>query len=101
MLIIHDLGRSPSSATEAQWTYGAQNAVEHRRIPLRFLWMPLAKAQEGLGGKARAIWMAVCIGLTALISALVLVPYPLKMDANGDLLPVVRRKMTEKYRIEF
>ena len=36
-------------------TRALYNAVEHRRIPMRFLWMPLAKVQEGLGGKARAI----------------------------------------------
>ena len=27
------------------------NAVEHRRIPMRMVWAPLAKVQEGLGGK--------------------------------------------------
>jgi hypothetical protein len=74
-------------------TSALYNAVEHRRIPMRFLWMPMAKVQEGLGGKARAIWMLVCVGLTAFISAMILVPYPLKMDANGELWPEVRRSM--------
>ncbi len=32
------------------------NAVEHRRIPLRWIWMPLAKVQEGLGGTAAPSW---------------------------------------------
>jgi hypothetical protein len=67
------------------------NAIEHRRIPFRFVWAPLAKLQEGLGGKARAIWLLVLWGLAALACVLVLVPYPLKMDASGQLVPVVRR----------
>jgi hypothetical protein len=67
------------------------NAVEHRRIPFRFVWMPLAKIQEGLGGKARAIVAGIVAGLALLIGVLVLVPYPLKMDATGQFLPVTRR----------
>ncbi len=66
------------------------NAVEHRRIPMRWVWLPLAKVQEGLGGKARAISALVVVALSLLGSALYLVPYPLKRDANGNLLPVVR-----------
>jgi hypothetical protein len=72
-------------------TSALYNAVEYRRIPLRWVWLPLAKVQEGLGGKARAISALVVVALSLLISALVLLPYPLKMDANGQLLPVVRR----------
>jgi hypothetical protein len=66
------------------------NAVEHKRIPMRFLWLPLAKLQEGLGGKGRAIALASAVGVTLLISILVLVPYPLKMEAKGELVPEVR-----------
>jgi len=46
--------------------------------------------QEGLGGKARAIVLGVVVGLTALGSALYFVPYPLKMEATGNLLPEER-----------
>ncbi len=67
------------------------NAVEHKRIPMRFVWMPLAKVQEGLGGKTKAIMALVAVALTMLISVLVLVPYPLKMEASGKLLPTIRR----------
>jgi hypothetical protein len=66
------------------------NAVEHRRIPMRFLWVPLAKVQEGLGGKARAIMAAVVAGLLALAAVMYFVPYQLKMDATGKLLPEER-----------
>lgn len=67
------------------------NAVEHRRIPFRFVWMPLAKVQEGLGGKTRAIVLGVVAGLVVVTAALVVIPYPLKMDANGQFLPETRR----------
>jgi hypothetical protein len=83
------------------------NAVEHRRIPMRWIWLPLAKVQEGIGGKARAISAAVVVGLSLLVSAMILVPYPLKMDAKGELLPKVRRKIyspvpgiVEKFDVE-
>jgi hypothetical protein len=67
------------------------NAVEHRRIPFRFVWMPLAAIQEGLGGKARAIVIAILAALVLLACVMVIVPYPLKMDATGQFLPQVRR----------
>jgi hypothetical protein len=67
------------------------NAIEHRRIPLRFLWLPLAKLQEGLGGKTRAIVLAVVVLLSLVGAALYALPYPLKMDSTGRVLPVVRR----------
>ncbi len=66
------------------------NAVEHRRIPMRFLWMPLAKLQEGLGGKANAIAALIGAGLALLVALMILVPYQLKMDATGSLLPEER-----------
>lgn len=74
-------------------TSALYNAVEHRRIPLRMLWRPLAAVQEGLGGKARAILLAVAVGVTVLGSALYFVPYPLKMDSTGLFLPQVRRQI--------
>ncbi|MFM7151775.1 MAG: GAF domain-containing protein [Gemmataceae bacterium] len=67
------------------------NALEHRRIPMRFLWMPLAKLQEGLGGKTKSIVM-LCVALASmLLAALYALPYPLKMEATGTVMPVVRR----------
>jgi hypothetical protein len=68
-------------------TSALYNAVEHRRIPFRFIWMPLAKVQEGLGGKARAITYSIIAGVALLIAALIFVPYPLKMKAKGNMLP--------------
>jgi hypothetical protein len=67
------------------------NAVAYRQIPLRFLWLPLARLQSGLGGKTRAILAGVAAALVLLVAALIFVPYPLKMDAKGQLLPEQRR----------
>jgi hypothetical protein len=67
------------------------NASAYRRIPLPWLWRPIAKLQEGVGGKARATSISVALGVTLLVAILVLVPYPLKTDAKGQLLPEVRR----------
>ena len=68
-------------------TSALYNAAEHRRIPMRFIWQPIAKIQEGLGGKARAIIISIAAGVFLLALALIFVPYPLKMDAKGQLLP--------------
>lgn len=67
------------------------NAVEHRRIPMRFIWMPLAAIQEGLGGKARTITTLVIAGVLLLTFAMIFIPYPLKMSAIGTILPIDRR----------
>jgi hypothetical protein len=67
------------------------NASAYRRIPLSWLWQPVAKLQEGVGGKARATAISVAAGIMLLVATLVLVPYPLKTDAKGQLLPEVRR----------
>jgi hypothetical protein len=69
------------------------NAAEYRRIPMRFLWLPLAKIQDGLGGKAKAIVTLIMVGLGALIAAMIFIPYPLKMDAGGQLLPKDRQQV--------
>jgi len=69
------------------------NSAEHKRIPMRFLWIPLAKIQEGLGGKAKAIMALIAVSLTMLLAIMILVPYPLKMESTGQLLPTVRQVM--------
>ncbi len=72
-------------------TSALYNAVEHRRIPMRFLWLPLAKVQDGVGGKTKAAMLAITVALFTLLCVLILVPYPLKLEATGQLLPETRR----------
>jgi len=66
------------------------NAQEYRRIPMRFLWMPLAYLQDGLGGKTKAITSMVIAAVVVLIFALIFVPFPLKMEAAGTMMPINR-----------
>ncbi|MGE3803162.1 MAG: efflux RND transporter periplasmic adaptor subunit [Gemmataceae bacterium] len=66
------------------------NALEHRRIPLRWVWQPLATLQEGVGGKTRAIVFGILAAILILTLAFIFVPYPLKMEATGELLPEQR-----------
>ena len=63
------------------------NAAEMKRVPLKFLWWPLAKVQEGVGGKAKFFTLAGLLLLAVLIGCMVAVPYPLRMEAKGQLLP--------------
>jgi hypothetical protein len=72
-------------------TAGLYNAVEHKRIPLRFLWKPIARVQEGLGGKTKAILYTVGAIAAILLGLLIFLPYPLKMSATGQLLPEKRQ----------
>lgn len=74
-------------------TSALYNAIEHRRIPMRWVWIPIVKFQEGLGGQKKAIFAAISAAVVLLVSVMILVPYPLKMEATGQLQPEVRRKI--------
>lgn len=63
------------------------NAAQMKRVPLKFLWWPIAKVQEGLGGKARFYTIGAIVLLLVLVTVMILVPYPLRMDAKGQLQP--------------
>lgn len=63
------------------------NAAEMKRIPFKALWWPVVKLQDGLGGKAKLYTLLTILGILALVAAMVLVPYPLKMDAKGQFMP--------------
>ncbi|MFO0935307.1 MAG: hypothetical protein U0798_02190 [Gemmataceae bacterium] len=64
------------------------NAAEMKRVPLKFLWWPIAKVQDGLGGKTRFYWTLGTVAAAILIACLILIPAPLKMEAKGELQPV-------------
>jgi hypothetical protein len=66
------------------------NAAEMRRVPLRFLWRPVMALQARAGGKRR-FYTLLALGLfAALLAALIFIPYPLKLDAKGQLVPEER-----------
>jgi len=83
------LARLETLAPHAATALG--NALDHKQIPLRFLWRPIAAVQKGLGGKTKAIVGSIAAVLVFVVGMLFFCPYPLKMDAKGQLLPVERR----------
>ena len=70
------------------------NAAELKRVPLKFLWWPIARLQEGIGGKRRFIAAAIAVFLAVLIGVLAMPPSvppfgsELRVDAKGQLQPV-------------
>ncbi|AWM41962.1 hypothetical protein GobsT_69060 [Gemmata obscuriglobus] len=64
------------------------NAAEMKRVPLKFLWWPIAKVQEGLGGKSRFITAGIVLLVVVLATVMALVPAPLRVEAKGQMLPV-------------
>lgn len=64
------------------------NAAQMRRVPLKFLWWPIAKVQEGVGGKGRFIAASIAVLLALFVGAMILVPADLRMEAKGQMLPV-------------
>jgi hypothetical protein len=66
------------------------NAAEMKRVPLKPLWWPLMRVQQGLGGKARFWTFFTVFLLVTLTAVLTLVPYPLKLDSKGKLAPLNR-----------
>jgi hypothetical protein len=69
------------------------NAAEMKRVPLKFLWWPIAKVQEGLGGKRRFYAIAAVVLLAVLIGTMAAVPATLRMEAKGQLQPVELQKV--------
>ncbi len=67
------------------------NAAEMKRVPLKPLWKPVAWMQKGVGGKTRLYTILGLLAAAILVSVMIWVPYPLKMDAKGNLLPQERR----------
>ncbi len=63
------------------------NAAEMKRIPFGFVWRGLVKLQDGIGGKHRFYWGLGIAAAVLLAAAMVLIPYPLKIEAKGEYLP--------------
>jgi hypothetical protein len=63
------------------------NASEVKRIPFRLLWRPMQALQARAGGKRRFYTMIIGGLVLVLLAALIFVPYPLKLDAKGQLVP--------------
>ena len=64
------------------------NAAELKRVPLKFLWWPIARLQEGIGGKRRFIAASVVVLLALVVGVMCTYPAQLRMEAKGQMLPV-------------
>ncbi len=73
------------------------NALEHKRIPFRWLLQPLANIKDGLRGHRLAIAGAVAAALVVLVTALVTVPWPLRMEGKGQMLPKERHVVYSRF----
>ncbi len=73
------------------------NALEHKRIPFRWLLQPLANIKDGLRGHRLAIAGAVAAALVVLVTALVTVPWPLRMEGKGQMLPKERHVIYSRF----
>jgi hypothetical protein len=71
----------------AHSTTALYNAAELKRVPLKPLWWPLMRVQQGLGGKARFWTYTAVAALVFLTLAFTVIPYPLKLDATGKVSP--------------
>jgi hypothetical protein len=74
----------------AHSTTSLYNAAEMKRVPLKPLWWPLMRVQQGVGGKARFWTIFAITTLVLLTLSLTVIPYPLKLDADGKLAPLDR-----------
>lgn len=63
------------------------NVLEHHRVPFRWALLPIANIRDSLRGK-RGTWaMVIVAAAAALVAALVLIPWPLRLFAKGNLVP--------------
>ncbi|MCS7161700.1 MAG: HlyD family efflux transporter periplasmic adaptor subunit [Gemmatales bacterium] len=67
------------------------NALEYRRLPLRWLLVPMANVKDALRGRRLAIVGAIIGAILALFLVLFFVPYPLRLEAKGQLVPKDRQ----------
>lgn len=69
------------------------NAVEMRRLPFRWFLQPLANLKDYLRGNRLAIAGAILGGVFLLSLAMAVIPWPLRMEAKGNLLPKKRENV--------
>lgn len=67
------------------------NALEHHRIFLLPLWRAIGNRAQLLGAHTGSKAAAILGTVIVLIAALVLIPWPLKLEGRGELVPETRR----------
>ncbi len=72
-------------------TSALYNATEMKKIPLGWMWKPILKLQEGLGGRTKLITYSIATAVVVVLVALCVIPWELKMDSKGMVLPRGRK----------
>ncbi|MBL8821053.1 MAG: efflux RND transporter periplasmic adaptor subunit [Planctomycetia bacterium] len=73
------------------------NVLEHHRVPFRWALLPIANIRDSLRGK-RGTWaMVIAAAAALLVAALVLIPWPLRLFAKGNLVPKDRHTITAMF----
>lgn len=67
------------------------NALEYRRLPFKWALTPIANIKDGLRGRRGAIAAAITAGLAVLVLLMCIIPWELRMDAKGKLVPKDRQ----------
>ncbi|HMO36555.1 MAG TPA: efflux RND transporter periplasmic adaptor subunit, partial [Gemmatales bacterium] len=73
------------------------NVLEHHRVPFRWALLPIANIRDSLRGK-RGTWAMVILGAAAaMVAAMTLIPWPLRLFAKGNLVPKDRQVITAPF----
>lgn len=73
------------------------NALEYRRLPFKWALTPVANIKEGLRGRRGAIASAIAAALAVAILLMCLIPWELRMDAKGKLVPKDRQTLYAQF----
>ncbi|QDU59492.1 hypothetical protein Pan216_03200 [Planctomycetes bacterium Pan216] len=69
------------------------NALEYRRIPLLPVWRSIGNATQYWRGRRLSKAMMVLIGIAIVTVAMFVIPWPLRLEGRGELVPDVKRKV--------
>jgi outer membrane murein-binding lipoprotein Lpp len=68
-----------------------ENAAVYRRVPVRGLWQRLGRLREETGSRVGLGVVIAALAVVWLLAGVALFPWPLKVEATGQLLPSQRR----------
>lgn len=69
------------------------NARSHSTIFLLPVWRWVGRCQEWLRGRRLAIAVALLAALSAVVAALILVPWEYRVEGTGRLMPIIQREV--------
>lgn len=69
------------------------NALEYHRIPFLFFWRTLGNSTELFRSHMLPKVIAGAAAITVLVLGLIFVPWPLRLEGKGELVPDIRRQV--------